>query len=344
MTETDNSYVSKKYSLIAYSYIILANEYLKSGNQNLAQDYYLKALDIHANKPVPLVEKVVLLNELGYFYYNQKEYDKAVSYAEQGLNLEKRASFPQLRKGLFEILSKSYLELHKTEDSKKYLALYTALNDSISSVDRKALTNTISQQDQQYLNNANNQMMLYVGLILALIIFGVIFFVYYKKKKQIQIQKIEAVLKRLKEKQDSATLESLKANELKVLPKEEDVLLMSPEAEEKLLEKLYDFEKKQLYLERKVSLPYVAATIETNTKYLSYIIKRHKGKDFNKYINDLRIDYIVQKINDDPTYRQYKINVLAEEAGFSSHSKFATIFKANVGSSPSEFIKYLHKN
>ena len=119
---------------------------------------------------------------------------------------------------------------------------------------------------------------------------------------------------------------------------------MSAEAEEKLVEKLEEFEKKQLFLERKVSLPFVAAEIETNTKYLSYIIKQHKGKDFNEYINDLRINYIVQKITDDPVYRQYKINTLAEEAGFSSHSKFATVFKAAIGVSPSEFIKYFQQN
>lgn len=339
--ETDNSYISKKYSLIAYSYIILANENLKSGHQKVAQDYYQKALDIHNAKPIPLVEKVVLLNELGYFYYDQKEYDKAITYAELGLNLERKASFPQLRKGLYEVLSKSYMELQKTEDSKKYFTLYTTLSDSIASVDRKALTNTISQQDQQYLNSTNNQTIIYTVLSLALIIFGIAFFIYYKKKKQKQIHKIEDILKRLKEKQENDDVEFSTIKTIKIIPKEEDAALMSPEAEDKLLEKLHDFEKQQLYLERKVSLSYVAANVETNTKYLSYIIKKHKGKDFNKYINDLRIDYIVQKINDEPAYRQYKINVLAEESGFSSHSKFATIFKANVGISPSEFIKYL---
>lgn len=341
ITEIDKSFISKKYSLIAYSYIILANEYFKSGNQKLAQEYYLKALNIHNEKPIPLVEKVVLFNELGYFYNEQKDYEKAAKYAELGVALEKKASFPQLRRGLYEILSKSYLELHNSDDSKKYFTLFTALNDSISSVDRKALTNTISQQDEQYLNSTNNQKIVYIVLSLALIIFGLAFFLYYKKKKQIQIQKIENTLKRLKEKQENTDVEFFTTDVIKALPKDEDVALMSPEAEARLLEKLHDFEKQHLYLERKVSLSYVAAKVETNTKYLSYIIKRHKGKDFNKYINDLRIDYIVQKINDEPAYRQYKINVLAEEAGFSSHSKFATIFKANVGSSPSEFIKYL---
>lgn len=348
ISETDNSYISKKFSLISYSYIILANEYSKSGNQQLAGDYYMKSLEIHNAKPVPLVERVVLLSELGYFYNDQKEYDKAVKYAEMGVALEKKASFPQLRRDLFETLSKSYLELHKTEDSKKYLGLFTALNDSISNIDKKAvdtaLSSTISKQEKLYLDSTSKQTITYTLSSLALIVFGTSFFLYYKKQKQNQIKKIETILEQLEAKQrDSQEVLFTEHKIAETDDKEEENTLMSVEAEEKLLEKLHNFENKKLYLERKVSLSYVAAEIESNTKYLSYIIKKHKGKDFNKYINDLRIAYIVQKINDDPVYRQYKINFLAEETGFSSHSKFATVFKNTVGVSPSEFIKYFEK-
>lgn len=356
INESDNSYISKKYSLIAYSYIILANEYAKAGNVPTAGEYYLKALAIHETKPVPLVEKVVLLSELGYFYTDQKAYDKAVKYAESGIKLEKEASFPQLRRDLFETLSKAHLELHQTEASKKYLSLFTALNDSINNSEKKAvdtaLRSTISKQKKQYLASSSKQTVIYILSFLALAVLGIVLFLRYKKQKQIQIQKIESVLEQLKARQNQpetiplTATESSKTEEAEETEddKEEVIALMSPEAEEKLLEKLHDFEQKQLYLERKVSLSYVAAQVETNTKYLSYIIKKHKGKDFNKYINDLRINYIVQKINDNPVYRQYKINVLAEETGFSSHSKFATVFKSTVGVSPSEFIKYYQDN
>lgn len=340
----DDSYISKKYSLIAYSYIIMANEYLKANNQQMAGKYYHKALDIHTEKPVPLVEKIVLLSELGYFYNEQREYDKAIKYAELGVSMEKKGNFPQVRKILFETLSKSYLEIQKTEESKKYLNLFTALNDSINNNDKKYLSHTISKQEQQFNSTFIKQTIGYLSLSIILIITGLLYFLFYKKKKQKQLQKVEKIVKQLKERQNLETASfSAKAKEDISSSKEDSVAIMPLEAEEKLLEKLYQFEQKKLFLERKVSLSYVATEIETNTKYLSYIIKKHKGKDFNKYINELRIDYIVQKISDDPAYRNYKINTLAEETGFSSHSKFATIFKAYVGSSPSEFIKYLEQ-
>ncbi|NLN33550.1 MAG: helix-turn-helix domain-containing protein [Flavobacteriaceae bacterium] len=344
--ETDSANSYRKYSLIAYSYIIMANEYEKAKELDLAEDYYLRALEIHNQKTVPLVERVVLLNQLGYFYLGQKEYDKAVEYAEKGLSIERKASIPQLRRDLFEVLSKSYMELHETEKSKNYLSQFTALNDSLLNINRiavdTALNNTISKQKELRQNNSSKQIIIYTLIGIVLLVLGIALFLYYKKQKQ--IKKIETALEQFKAKQiQNEKLRSPKLNKVKEVEKEKSTPIMPAEAEEKLLEKLHKFEEKQLFLERKVSLPYVAAEIETNTKYLSYIIKKHKEKDFNEYINDLRINYIIQKITDNPIYRQYKINALAEESGFSSHSKFATVFKASVGVSPSEFIKYFQQ-
>ncbi len=346
MDENSDANISRKYSLIAYSYIIMANLNEQDGKLDLAEDYYLKSLHIHHTKSVPLVERVVLLNQLAYFYYEKKDYKESVKYSEEGIATEKKASIPQLRRDLYEILSKSYMELHETEKSKQYLRLFTELNDSISSINKKAvdaaLNKTISKQEELRLNNSSKQTIIYTLSAIVFLILGIFLFLYYKK--QMQIKKIEKVLEKLKAKQNNQeTLLPTNPAILKVEEKDEKTALMSPESEQKLLEKLQEFEKNQLFLERKVSLPYVAAEIETNTKYLSYIIKKHKEKDFNEYINDLRINYIVQKITDDPIYRQYKINTLAEETGFSSHSKFATVFKATIGVSPSEFIKYFQQ-
>lgn len=220
------------------------------------------------------------------------------------------------------------------------------MNDSISSFNKKtidtALNKTISKQEELRLNNISKQSIIYLLTGLMIFIFGISLILQYKKQKQ--IKKIEGILRQLEANHNqSESSEIITQKTATKNTKDEKITLMSQEAEEKLLEKLLDFENKNLYLERKVSLPYVAGEIETNTKYLSYIIKKHKGKDFNDYINDLRINYIVEKITHDPVYRQYKINTLAEETGFSSHSKFATVFKASLGVSPSEFIKYFQK-
>jgi AraC-like DNA-binding protein len=239
------------------------------------------------------------------------------------------------------------MELDESEKSKTYLKKFTALNDSIVFSNKQAvdaaLNKTITKEKELTHINTTKQWIIYSLIALVITLFAFSF--YFHSTKQKQIQKVEKILADLNTK--SSANEKLNKNsieEVKAEEKEEKNTIMPLEAEEKLLEKLAEFETKQLFLERKVSLPFVAAEIETNTKYISYIIKKHKGKDFNEYINDLRINYIVQKLTDDPIYRQYKINTLAEESGFSSHSKFTTIFKATLGVSPSEFIRYLKQN
>ncbi len=117
--------------------------------------------------------------------------------------------------------------------------------------------------------------------------------------------------------------------------------LMTSETENKLLELLDDFESGTLYNNKNMSLPFLAVELNTNTKYLSFLINRHKCTDFKTYINRLRIGYIVEKLSEDEKYRQYKISILADECGFSSHSKFAAVFKAMTDYSPSAYIKLL---
>jgi AraC-like DNA-binding protein len=117
--------------------------------------------------------------------------------------------------------------------------------------------------------------------------------------------------------------------------------LMTLETESKLLEFLNDFEKGVLYNNKNMSLPFLAGELNTNTKYLSYVINQHKSADFKTYINRLRINYIVDKLINDDKYRQYKISILADECGFSSHSKFASVFKIVTDYSPSAYIKLL---
>lgn len=81
----------------------------------------------------------------------------------------------------------------------------------------------------------------------------------------------------------------------------------------------------------------------TNTKYLTQMLRQEYDKDFSAYINELRINYIVGLLENEPKYRQYKISYLAELVGYSSHSKFAAVFKKVKKCSPSEFISNLEK-
>lgn len=111
------------------------------------------------------------------------------------------------------------------------------------------------------------------------------------------------------------------------------------ETEVELLSKLDEFEKKKKFLNNNMALNLMASQLQTNNKYLRYIVKKHRNTDFNNYINELRISYITNKLKSDSKYLQYKISYLARESGFTSHTKFTKTFKKLKGISPSAYIR-----
>lgn len=138
-------------------------------------------------------------------------------------------------------------------------------------------------------------------------------------------------------------LESRSLPVAEVAQAETKVYAIPEKTEKQLLEKLERFEASGKFTKNNVSLQSLAKQLDTNTKYLSEVINTHKGGNFNSYINELRVRYILKKLQTDTVYRQYKVSYLAEESGFSSHSAFATVFKGITGFSPTAYINMLNK-
>ena len=128
-----------------------------------------------------------------------------------------------------------------------------------------------------------------------------------------------------------------------IVPEEEDDTLINlniaSKTEKALLKKLELFEKNKGFIKKDVNLTTLAKQFETNTKYLSEIIKTYRHKQFNTYLNELRIHYIVDRLQNEPKYINTKISYLASDCGFTSHSTFTTIFTQIMNESPSVFMK-----
>lgn len=113
------------------------------------------------------------------------------------------------------------------------------------------------------------------------------------------------------------------------------------EKEEAILNQLNTFELEQHFLDKNISLNVLAAKFGINHRYLSYVVNKHKRCDFATYVNELRVNYIVDRLKNEPQYLKYKISYLANQSGFASHSRFTVIFKKITGYPPSTFIQNL---
>lgn len=119
----------------------------------------------------------------------------------------------------------------------------------------------------------------------------------------------------------------------------ENGIKISLATKRKLQRRIKIFEDSKKFLSPNMNFSTLVSFLDTNPKYLNHFIKTNYNTDYNTYINNLRINYIVEQLNTKPTYRKYKISHLAKESGFSSHSNFSANFKRVTQLSPSEFIE-----
>ncbi len=112
---------------------------------------------------------------------------------------------------------------------------------------------------------------------------------------------------------------------------------------QEVLFKLQEFEDGKGFRSTKITLTELSSELGTNNKYLSKIINVYKEKSFSQYINDLRIDYIIERLQEDKKLRNYTIKAIARETGFNTAEVFSKAFYGKHGIYPSYFIKKLNK-
>ncbi|NOR28607.1 MAG: helix-turn-helix domain-containing protein [Lutibacter sp.] len=110
-----------------------------------------------------------------------------------------------------------------------------------------------------------------------------------------------------------------------------------------ILISLNEFETKNLYLENNLTLNELSKKLHTNSNYLSKVINSSKGKNFSTYISDLRIDFCIEKLKTDITFRKYTISAIAYEMGFNNVESFSKSFHKKTAIYPSYFIKEISK-
>ena len=110
-----------------------------------------------------------------------------------------------------------------------------------------------------------------------------------------------------------------------------------------VLHKLEKFEKSKKFAKKNYTLSSLAKELHTNSSYLSKIINTTKSVNFSNYLNDLRIEYAIEKLTEDKLFRAYTIEAIANAVGFNKAQSFSTAFYKKTGIYPSYFIKQLKK-
>ena len=173
-----------------------------------------------------------------------------------------------------------------------------------------------------------------IGIVAAIFLFVLLLGVAYKYKRDRSIyqKRFEAIIK-------GQIPPLVKPKKTHIVPS--NGLDISREKIDDVLTHLERFERNRDFLDRKMSASKLAVIAEVNGKYLTQILVHFKGKRVMEYINDLRVDHIIERMKQDRKLVHYSNASLAEEAGFNSERTFVNAFKYRVGITPTFFMKRL---
>src|SRR5690606_35587963 len=311
-----------------------------------AMSYFNQALKSYKDLP-DNYNNGLIHNGIAKVYLAKEDWERAKKHLDIAKTIADGSNYLELKNEVYKTSQDYFLAVKDLESLSQSRIKLDSVKAKIEKKKSLFLNDSFSE-----INHENTQIKKNISiknklLILVIIVLsgGVIYFLIYHKNQKAKINRIEGILENIskKSKPSKSEVEKLQVEEETTASTMRDSAgsIMPAATEEKILKKLTEFEKSVLYTQNNISLSFLATFCETNTKYLSFVINTHKNQDFNNYINELRINYIIQKLNDDPLYRRYKMATLAEEAGFSSQNKFATIFKKVTTIPPSSFIQYL---
>ena len=277
----------------------------------------------------------------GDVFFKELKLDSAVANYQSSTLIAQKINNPFLLYDLNQKLANAYLALDNISKFQEHNQLLQKLSNETFKLENDASNSAhmlISKDlDDKYLKLKNGYkfgLMSVVILLVLAIFIKIIFYIRNRNKLKMYRNMLEYLHRqKLPEPNLNTTTE-----EKQEAPKSPMIL---KESENQILADLEKFEAGKKFTHKDMSLRMLAAQLNTNTKYLSEVINRQKQKNFNSYINELRINYITEKIKSDPNYLNYKVSYLAEECGFSSHSTFTTVFKSIVGVSPIMFVEFV---
>jgi len=351
------SYKNNENQIIRLENSVFKSIYLTSQNKTDEAKLLLeKSISELETTDYPFLSAFAYEN-LARIYFLKNDYSACTAYLQKALSkIENRGYLPMESK-LYEHLGKVSFAMKNMGAYRKYQHSATQTKTLVDANKKDGIRYIVKLVENYEVKNlefytaAEKKKFYIVALVISALILGLIvyFFVQISREKSLKKQlEFFAKLKEASGKNtDAAVLEQNKAE--KNLPLENNekdlkkTVLVSKEKENEILKKLDEMENSDRFLSKNMSLATLAAQLDTNTKYLSEVINNYKGKNFNSYINELRINHIAYLLKTDPAYLNYKVSYLADISGFSSHSAFTTVFKSITGLSPNAFIQQIHQ-
>ncbi|MFC0427444.1 helix-turn-helix domain-containing protein [Chryseobacterium scophthalmum] len=303
--------------------------------------------EVKNNGDYPFITAFAYEN-LSHYYFQKEDYDTAIKSLENGRLQIENLPYNNIKIIFYELFTKNYLALNNNEKYHYYNNLYTDLKAKLDANKKEGiqyivkLVETYNKKNFEIQKQNKIRQFRNTSIIVLFFVLGIIAYFLYESRRSKDLKKQLAFFEKQKEREKSIQLKNKIEKEQKNTEKESSKV--SKEKEDEILQKLQEWELSANFLSKNMSISILSAQTEINTKYLSEVINSNKGKNFNAYINELRINHIASLLKNDPAFLNYKVSYLAEYSGFSSHGAFTNVFKSVTGMSPNHYIQEIIKN
>lgn len=334
-------------------------------NQYFKNNYSKSIKDLTATLPAmrsnnDFANETVAYFYLGKCYWSLNEKEKGIAYFKKvdTAFVQKKYTRPDLREG-YELLIDYYKKHNDTKSQLYYINQLLKVDHILGQNYKYLLRKIVKEYDTKALlkskQDIENTMIIrtsigfgIIGLMSLLLIY--LIHRHFKNKRRFEELMKRDTTKPLvfdnnKKQKTFNQIINPEGDEKKVADdnNKQTIQEISPDIEIGIIKRLEKFETNKKYLDKDMNLVKMAVLLSTNTKYVTKIISKHRGKGTIDYLTDLKIDYIIEILKTENKYRNYTNKALGEEAGFGSTQNFTRAFKARTDISPTYFIYQLKK-
>ena len=310
---------------------------------------YVKSLSLYRErKKYPIIHdniRTEQLFDLGMAdcFHHLKQVDSALFYCRKYI---KNYQITKVSKEnllmAYNIMTQSYSEKKDNKNAYLYAQKSLELIQSIGGIKNKSLNflhnydlNLIKAESNKIIASKNYFKIFLLGILIILAVVVYSYYYYYKRQKE-KYYRFLKIIQNLKESK-TLTYNNLQTDKAEEQPKQ----IIDDDLIEKIALGLKKIEQKETFLDPNFKLAFVAKKLNTNTAYLSQYFNQVIQKTFSEYTQELRIQYILQKLIDTPHYRKYTLQAIAEEVGYKDANTFVRVFKKQTGLSPNYYIEKL---
>lgn len=320
------------------------------GNYNLAISKLKKAISLYNDRWPHFTE----IYYLGLSYWKLNNKTEAVKYFEK---LDKeyyigKNQDPQFRPA-YELLIEYYKSKNNTEKQLEYINKLMILDQSYEKNYKYLFAKISKDYDTKKLtdekNNIEDSLKMHRNISIAIILFSILVLTfisikYYQIKQRYQQKFNEIIAENNSEKDNLITKNYINQEEKIQTDFYNKISGLSETITENILKQLELFETNKEFLDVNITQKFLSEKVGTNINYLSKIINVYKQKNFNNYINDLKLEYILEKLKTDTAFLNKDVKELANIAGFNNAEGFSDNFKRKFDMKPSVFIKMMKEN